>query len=213
MVWYENLDRSIPYTKQYRGWNMWYNYNNGKHHEMRRVRMMWFEHWVKRMVQHEFYMRIFGAWITIPFLFWAFKTYKRFKPLKEEDETIFSGAQYVASIGRNQFGFETRATKSFEHTLAVLLGSEILGHILSQDSDMFRQEELSDEDSGLAGDFTEDDIVQLRKEPGHVPHVGIVFFHPEKHYLNEKPNDFLSPYRIEGEIANKQANHDHDHHH
>ncbi len=212
MVWYENLNRKNPYIKDYRGWNLWYNYNNGKHHEMKRVRMIWFDHWLNRMSKHEGHARFFSAIVILPFLAWSFKTYKRFTPLKEQEEQIFSNSQYIANIGRNQFGFETRATKSFEHAIAVILGGEILGHILSQDSDVFRQEELGDEDKGLAGDFAEDDIVQLRKNPGHVPHVGIVFFRPEKHYLNEKPNDFLSPYKVVGEVSTEKKASSHHHH-
>ena len=150
----------------------------------------------------------------IPFFFWLFKTFKRFSAAKEEDKTIYNNNQYVATIGRNHYGFESRATKSFEHVISVLLGSDILGHILSQDSDFFRQEEIGDEDEGLAGDFSEDDIVSLRKTPGHSPHIGVVFFQPDRHYLNEKPNDFLSPYRVEGEAKNTNSNnHSIKHHH
>ena len=76
------------------------------------------------------------------------------------------------------------------------MGKEILTHILSQDKDMFRQEELSDEDGGLAGDLTNEDIIDLYKEDKHEPHLGIVYKAPHKHYLNEKPNDFLSPYKV-----------------
>lgn len=213
MSWYENLDRSKPYRKDFRGWNLWYNFNNGKHHEMKRLRTAWLEHWLKRLCKHEGHYRPIAAVIGFPFVAWCFKTWKRFSPLPEPEDTIYSSSQYIASIGRNQFGFETRAAKSFEHVISVVLGSEILGHILSQDSDIFRQEELGDEDKGLAGDFSEDDIVQLRKPEGHVPHVGIVFFKPERHYLNEKPNDFLSPYKLEGEVVHhhKESN-SHSHH-
>ena len=71
-----------------------------------------------------------------------------------------------------------------------------MSHILQQDSDPFRQSELGDEDQGLAGDFSELDILELRKEKNHLPHVGIVYSRPEMHYLNEKPNDYLSPYKV-----------------
>lgn len=196
MVWYENLDRSKPYLKNFRGWNLWYNYNNGNHHEMKRLRTSYIEHWLRRMGKHEAHARTFASFVLLPFAFWLFKTFKRFRPVKEEEEMIYNSDQYVASIGRNPYGFETRATKSFESAIGVLLGKEILNHILSQDSDMFRQEELGDEDDGLVGDFTEDDILNLRKTPGHAPHIGVVLFHPDKHYLNEKPNDFLSPYKV-----------------
>ncbi len=75
---------------------------------------------------------------------------------------IYSGPQYVAAIGRNQYGFETRASKSFEHLLSVLLGREIFSHILNQDSDRFRAEELTDDGLGLAGDLSEEDILDLK---------------------------------------------------
>jgi hypothetical protein len=165
------------------------------------------------MTKHEAYSRYMGMFIAVPFLAWAHKTYKRFRPLSNtEDESVYSGAQYIAAIGRNQYGFETRAAKSFEHVLSIVLGGEILGHILSQDVDIFRAEELSDEDGGLTGDFSEEDILSLRKEQNHTPHVGIVYFRPEMHYLNEKPNDFLSPYKVVGENIPKNNSHGHESH-
>ena len=120
----------------------------------------------------------------------------------------FSGAQFVAAIGRNQYGYETRVTKSFEHSLSILLGKEILGHTLSQDFDIFRQEHLADLDSGLAGDMNEEDVLDLMKDNSkHAPHLGICYRNPQHHYLNDKPNDLLSPYRVVGEkIEKKVAN-------
>lgn len=201
MVWYEYLRRDIPYIKDYRGFNLWYDYNNGKHHEMKKVRSFYFEHWLRRLCKHEAFSRTFVWFVMIPFWIYVYKTFKRFRPVSNnEEESLFSGAQFVSVIGRNHYGFESRASKSFEHALGVLLGKEILGHILEQDNDVFRQEEIADEDAGLIGDFTEEDILALRKVPNHLPHVGIVYLRPEKHYLNEKPNDFLSPYKIENEV-------------
>ena len=111
---------------------------------------------------------------------------------------------YIASIGRNQYGFETRVTKSFEHSLSVLLGKDILGHIFSQDFDSFRQEHLADLDSGLAGDMSEEDVLDLMKDiDKHPPHLGIVYRHPQLHYLNDKPSDLLSPYKLIGESNNQ----------
>lgn len=199
MVWYEMLDRSRPYVKNHRGWNLWYNYNNGKHYEMHRMKYVYFDHWLRRFTKTEGAFRFVGAYLFLPFLFWAYKTYKRFGIPPKEEESLYSEVQQVANLSRNPYGFETRAAKSFEHMLGILLGKEIMGHILSQDSDIFRQEELGDEDEGLVGDFTEEDVLHLRKQVGHSPHVGIVFFEPDRHYLNEKPNDFLSPYKVVGE--------------
>ena len=39
MVWYKYLDRSTPYIKNYRRWNMWYDYNNAKHHEICKINL------------------------------------------------------------------------------------------------------------------------------------------------------------------------------
>lgn len=199
MVWYEYLDRTKPYYKHYRQLNLWYDFNNGKHHDMKRVRTIWLEHWLKRICKHEMYSRPFIYLVVIPFYAYLYKTYKRFQPPKKPGQEIFSGAQYVAAIGRNHYGFETRATQSFEHAISALLGKNILSHILSMDSDIFRKDETGDEDRGLVGDFSEEDIISLKKVENHLPHVGIVYFRPEKHYLNEKPHDFLSPYKIVGE--------------
>lgn len=196
MVWYEGLDRTKPYIKDYRGWNMWYDFNNGKHHDMKRARTIWVEHWVRRFCKHEAYSRYAFTYILTPFFLYLYSQYKRFKPLPKPEESVFSGAQYVANIGRNQYGYETRATRSFEHMASVVFGAEIMTHILDIDGEKFRQEEVGDEDKGLAGDFTEEDIIQLRKVENHMPHVGIVYFRPDKHYLNEKPNDYLSPYKV-----------------
>jgi hypothetical protein len=122
---------------------------------------------------------------------------------------------YVATIGRNQYGYESRVTKSFEHSLSVLFGKEILGHIFSQDMDTFRQEHLTDLDAGLAGDMNEEDILDLMKEGDkHPPHMGIVYRHPDKHYLNDKPSDLLSCYKVvgEGETSHKSHGQGHGHH-
>ena len=122
----------------------------------------------------------------------------------------FTGAMYIASIGRNQYGYETRVTKSFEHSLSVLLGKEILGHIFSQDFDSFRQEHLADLDSGLAGDMSEEDVLDLMKDiDKHPPHMGVVYRNPHLHYLNDKPNDLLSPYRVVGESNHQAQAHGH----
>ena len=34
MVWYQHLNRTNLYLKNYRRWNMWYDFNNPKHHEI-----------------------------------------------------------------------------------------------------------------------------------------------------------------------------------
>jgi hypothetical protein len=127
------------------------------------------------------------------------KSKKRFSNVPEKEEVLFSGPQYVAAIGRNKTGFETRAAKTFEHIMSIVLGEEIMSHILNQDSDIFKAEELSDDDGGLAGDLSEEDSLELLKTEQHEPHLGIVYRHPQAHYLNEKPNDFLSQYKVEGE--------------
>jgi hypothetical protein len=124
---------------------------------------------------------------------------------------LFTGAQYVANIGRNPFGFETRVGKSFEHVISVALGGEIMTHILNQDADMFRTEELQDEDQGLSGDFSEEDILDLYRDKKHEPHLGIVYRHPHRHHLNEAPNDLLSPYKIVGEQLPEVKHHEHQH--
>ena len=113
----------------------------------------------------------------------------------------------MASIGRNQYGFETRASRSFEHIISIVLGSEILGHILNQDTDMFRQEELGDEDGGLVGDFSEEDILELHKTEAHEPHLGLVFRRPQHHFLNEGPSDLLTPYKIVNETTHSPNHH------
>jgi hypothetical protein len=125
---------------------------------------------------------------------------------------LFSGAQYVANIGRNTFGFETRAGKSFEHVLSSVLGQEIMTHILNQDADIFRSEELQDEDQGLAGDFSEEDILDIHREKKHEPHLGIVYRHPHRHHLNEAPNDLLSPYALVGEKPHHSVQNTHHKH-
>ncbi len=46
---------------------------------------------------------------------------------------------------------------------------------------MTRAEELADEDQGLAGDLSEEDYLDLKRELKHEPHMGIVYRHPHKH--------------------------------
>lgn len=194
MSWYENLNRSIPYMKQYRSLNLWYDYNNGKHREIVKPRTLIVDYWIQRFFKHEAHSRLFYAAIGVPCLAWLVSVKGRFAGSKKEEQEYYSGAQFVASIGRNSYGFETRAPKTFEHCIGVLLGKEVLGHILSQDSDILRQDEIEDENDGLTSDFSNSDMVDLRKEPNHTPHFGIVYLRPERHYLNAKPSDELSPY-------------------
>jgi hypothetical protein len=98
--------------------------------------------------------------------------------------------------------------------MGVMLGNEIMNHILSQDSDMFRAEQLGDDGQGLSGDFAEEDILDLHREKKHEPHLGIVYRHPHRHYLNDSPNDLLSPYKVVGEelSVNKHHHDQHTHH-
>lgn len=93
--------------------------------------------------------------------------------------------------------------------MSIILGNEIMNHILSQDADVFRAEELSDDDQGLAGDLSEEDILDLHREKKHEPHLGIVYRHPHRHYLNEKPSDLLTPYKVAGEKVQSSG---HGHH-
>ena len=163
------------------------------------MRSLWLEHWLKRFTKHEAHTRFFLFFVVVPFLAFLNKSKKRFTKDAEPEEVLYSGPQYVATIGRNQTGFETRAAKTFEHVMSIILGGEIMGHILNQDSDIFKSEELSDDDQGLAGDLSDEDALELLKEEQHEPHLGIVYRHPNRHYLNEKPNDLLSQYKVVGE--------------
>lgn len=168
-----------------------------------RLRSLWLEHWLKRFCKHEAHMRFLIFFAIFPLASFLNKSRKRFLTPPEKEEVLYSGPQYVAAIGRNKTGFETRAAKTFEHVMSIVLGEEIMGHILNQDSDIFKAEELSDDDQGLAGDLSEEDALDLLKEEQHEPHLGIVYRHPQAHYLNEKPHDFLSMYNLEGEIPKK----------
>ena len=79
MVWYESLRRDVPYIKNFRRWNMWYDYNNPKHQEIRRLKMTWFEHWIKRMCKHEAHSRFALAFLGIPFFLFIMKQRKKYK--------------------------------------------------------------------------------------------------------------------------------------
>ena len=83
--------------------------------------------------------------------------------------------------------------------MSVLLGNEIMTHVFNADSDNFRAEQIGDDDQGLSGDLSEEDILDLYREKNHEPHLGIVYRNPQHHYLNDAPNDLLSPYKIVGE--------------
>jgi hypothetical protein len=163
------------------------------------MRSLWLEHWLKRFTKHEAHTRFFLFFCVVPMLAFLSNSRKRFQKEADKEPNLYSGSQYVATIGRNQTGFETRAAKTFEHVMSIVLGEEIMGHILNQDSDVFKGEELSDDDQGLAGDLSEEDALELLKDEQHEPHLGIVYRHPQAHYLNEKPNDFLSQYKVVGE--------------
>ena len=48
--------------------------------------------------------------------------------------------------------------------------------------------------------MSEEDILDLMKDDSkHPPHLGIVYRNPQHHYLNDAPNDLLTPYKIVGE--------------
>ena len=48
--------------------------------------------------------------------------------------------------------------------------------------------------------MTEEDILDLMKDDSkHPPHLGVVYRNPQHHYLNDKPSDLLSCYKIVGE--------------
>lgn len=83
--------------------------------------------------------------------------------------------------------------------MSVLLGNEIMSHIFNADSDTFRAEQIGDDDQGLSGDLSEEDILDLYREKKHEPHLGVVYRNPQFHYLNDAPNDLLSPYKVVGE--------------
>lgn len=200
-MWYQLLDRSKPYVKDFRRWNMWYDYNNPKHHEIQKLRTSFLEHIGRRLFKHEAYLRFFGAFCFFPFIAFLLKQRSKYKKQKEAQPSIYSASQLVANIGRNNWGYETRPNSSFEKTISVLIGGDLMNHILQADSNPFRSEESQDEDAGLMGDFTEEDILDLFRETKHEPHLGIVYRRPDKHYLNVAPNDFLSPYKIVGESA------------
>lgn len=78
MVWYQTLKRTQPYLKNYRRWNLWYDYNNPKHLEMKRVKIIWLEFFLKRMFKHEAYSRYFLVFCGLPLIFFLLKTKKRF---------------------------------------------------------------------------------------------------------------------------------------
>ena len=211
-MWYQGLDRSVPYAKDYRRWNLWYDYNNPKHHEIKRLRTTFIEHIARRLFKHEAYLRFFGAFCFIPFLFFLWKQRSKYRQPQQPEPSIYSTAQLIANIGRNTYGFETRANRSFEQALSVVVGGDLMNHILSADSDQFRSEEQQDEDAGLSGDFTEEDILDLYRDKKHEPHLGIVFRHPHRHHLNDAPNDLLTPYKVSGEVL-PQSGHGHHGHH
>ena len=74
-----------------------------------------------------------------------------------------------------------------------------MSHVFNADSDNFRAEQIGDDDQGLSGDLSEEDILDLYREKNHEPHVGIIYRHPQHHYLNDAPSDLLTPYKTVGE--------------
>jgi hypothetical protein len=110
-MWYQYLDRSQPYAKDFRRWNLWYDYNNPKHHEIKRLKTTFIEHIGRRLFKHDAYLRFFGAICFIPFFFFLNKQRNKYKALPEPESSPYSNAQLIANIGRNPYGFETRANK------------------------------------------------------------------------------------------------------
>ncbi len=88
MVWYESLRRDVPYIKNFRRWNLWYDFNNPKHQEIRRLKMTWFEHWIKRICKHEAYARFSLAFLGIPLFVFLNKSRKRFQKDPEPEPGI-----------------------------------------------------------------------------------------------------------------------------
>jgi hypothetical protein len=89
MVWYQNLDRSKPYLKNFRRWSLWYDYNNAKHHEIKKMRMNWLEAMMRRFFKHEAYFRFFAVFCGLPFLFFLKKSMNRYSKPAEPEESFF----------------------------------------------------------------------------------------------------------------------------
>lgn len=87
-----------------------------------------------------------------------------------------------------------------------------MSHIFNADSDTFRAEQIGDDDQGLSGDLSEEDILDLYREKKYEPHLGIVYRNPQYHYLNDAQNDLLSPYKEIGEKLSEKKIHHHEAH-
>jgi hypothetical protein len=205
-MWYQYLNRKQPYMKNFRKWNLWYDHNNPRHFEILRQRATFFEHILRRICKHDVNMRAFFGFVLFPFFAFLWKQKKRFTK-QNNDELSVTSAQLIANTGRNKYGFESRGTKSFEHSLGILISKNVLSHTLEGGSNPFMSEEMIDEDAGLEADFNAEDLLNMHKEDKHEPHVGIVFRHPHKHYLNDSPNDYLSPYKVVGETVPEPGHH------
>jgi hypothetical protein len=99
MVWYESLRRDVPYIKNFRRWNMWYDYNNPKHQEIRRLKMTWFEHWIKRLCKHESHSRFALAFLGIPLALFIMKQRKKYK---KDPEPEACKLKYKKNKNRNK---------------------------------------------------------------------------------------------------------------
>jgi hypothetical protein len=85
-MWYQTLKRTQPYLKNYRRLNLWYDYNNNKHQEIKRLKVLWLQHGLRRMTKHESYERFFLAFCVLPFLLWLNKQKKKYSKPKPADE-------------------------------------------------------------------------------------------------------------------------------
>ncbi len=85
-MWYQYLNRSQPYLKNYRRWNMWYNHNNPQHREIKRLKAIWLEHALRRLCKWEAHTRFFIAFCLFPMGFWLAKQKKKFSKPKAPEE-------------------------------------------------------------------------------------------------------------------------------
>ncbi len=87
MVWYENLNRTYPYRKNFRKWNLWYDYNNPKHYEIKAIRLSMLSYFLKRLFKHEANFKYFKVICFFPLLLLISKA-KRYSKPKRQDPGI-----------------------------------------------------------------------------------------------------------------------------
>ena len=115
------------------------------------------------------------------------------KEANPADAEIYNRLQSI--FAKNKYGYATRFMSDFDLLLESVLNERFVEESTNYYEDPVVAEEVADMESGLNGEFAEDDIRNLLKD--RTPHgaTPTAFRHPARVNTNYAPSDDLSIYK------------------